>query len=139
MAKFQTAFGPHRVVNLNQEGEVTMTHQSFKNECDINLIISKFEKTGLIEHVNKVHGNYGDFIDSVDYQYCMNQVLEARESFSSLPSKIRKRFDNDPRLFLEFAQDERNRDEMIELGLIQVPTTNVNVVQAASELSGGTE
>jgi len=94
-----------------------MTKQSFKDECDINNIIKKFMKTGLMEHVNRYQGDYSDICAFDDYQTSLNQVIEAGEMFSSLPAKIRSRFGNDPAAFLDFVGDPVNAQEMIDLGL----------------------
>lgn len=96
----------------------SLTKQSFVQECDINSIMKKFLKTGLVEHVNRYNGNYGDFTElPVDYQEAMNIVLRADEVFMSLPAGIRSRFGNDPQGFLQFVSDPKNEREMIELGL----------------------
>lgn len=97
---------------------VSATHQAHKDECDVNRIMAKWQKTGVLEHRNTYQGNYGDFTNlPMDYQESLNAVIAAEEMFSSLPGKVRKRFGNDPANFLEFVQDPSNRDEMIELGL----------------------
>lgn len=95
----------------------SLTKQSFKKECDINVIMKKFEKTGLVSHFNAQQGQYGNFIGAPDYHAAMNLLVAADEMFQSLPSKIRARFHNDPAEFLDFAQDEANEAEMIKLGL----------------------
>lgn len=124
---FQTAFGSHRPDDLHfGEDEVSLTHQSMKDECDINLIMARYQSTGLIEHVNQFEGNYGDFMDATDYHSAMNEVLAANDAFASLPSSIRERFSNDPAQFLDFVHDDKNRDEMIKMGLIEEPILNVN-------------
>lgn len=94
------------------------THQSFKAECDINTIMAKYEKHALLEHVNAHNGQYGDFLNLPDFHTSQLLVLQARESFDSLPSSIRKRFHNDPGEFMSFAQDPSNEDEMRKLGLL---------------------
>lgn len=99
----------------------TMAKQSFKDECDINTIMSKYEKTGLIEHVQKVQGSYGDFTSVQDYQLSLNQVIAAQEAFEALPAKIRERFANDPSHLMAFLQEEKNLDEAIRLGLVEAP------------------
>ena len=38
----------------------SLTKQSFKDECNINNIMSKYMKDGLIGHVNKHQGRYDD-------------------------------------------------------------------------------
>jgi len=120
---FRTAFGERKRVSFETVG-VSMTRQSFKKDCDINYIMAKYQKTGLIEHVNRYQGNYGDFLTVDDYQSSMIKVMQANEAFESLPSSLRKRFSNDPAEFLSFVQNPDNRDEMIELGLIDVKSVN---------------
>ena len=99
----------------------SMTHQSMMAECDINRIMAKWQKTGVLEHRNTHEGNYGDFTDvPQNYHEAMEQILAAEEMFSSLPSTVRKKFGNDPGNFLEFVSDKENAAEMVELGLAEV-------------------
>jgi len=93
------------------------THQSFKDESNINLIMAKYAKTGLLDHLNTHQGDYGNFIGYEDYHTSMNQIREAEAAFSTIPSKIRERFGNDPGQFLTFVQNPDNVDEMVEMGL----------------------
>lgn len=101
--------------------------QSFKNECDINTIMKKFEKTGVIEHVKQHGAKYGDFLDApADYHEAANIVVRSNEMFLSLPAKVRKAFDNDPGTFLAAIDAAQNgdadvRDELIKLGLLKTP------------------
>lgn len=112
-----------------------VTKQSFRDECDINNIMKKFEKGQMVNHVNKHRGSYGDF-DVVDYQSAMNTIISAQESFASLPAKVRARFNNDPAGFLEFVGNPDNRDEMVKLGLIvgeKAPAAPSAAVAAATK------
>lgn len=106
-----------RVKVFFEEGS-SLAHQSFKDECDINVLMRRYEKTGMINHVNKHQGEYGDFINAPDYHSAMNQIIEARESFMTIPARIRARFGNDPAEFLAFVQDPANEAEMREMGLL---------------------
>lgn len=128
---FQTAFGKHRSCDIDT-GSLSEVQQDMRDECDINFIMAKYQKSGLIEHVNRIDGSYGDFMHASDYQTSLNEVLAARAAFDSLPSSLRYRFQNDPAQFLEFVQNDSNRDEMIQLGLIEVPVENVNSVPSES-------
>jgi len=94
-----------------------LTKQSFKDECDINKILVKYEKTGLLEHKNRYEGKYADVTGVVDYQTALNIVQDAEEAFMSLPARVRTEFDNNPHEFLEFAQNPENEDALIEMGL----------------------
>lgn len=109
----------------------SMTDQSFKDECDVNNIISKFKKTGNITHVARIQGTYGDFSDIPDLQQAMQTVTEAHLAFDSLPSNVRKRFGNSPQEFLQFMADPKNDNEAITLGL-KVPKPGPN----PSDLAG---
>lgn len=97
------------------------THQSFKAECDINSIMKKFRNGGLITHVNRYEGKYGDFTNVQDYQTSLNQVKAAQDAFASLPSDLRAHFENDPGKFLGFVLDPKNKDKLQEMGLAPKP------------------
>lgn len=97
----------------------SLTKQSFKNECDINKIMDAYQASGVLTHVKQFQGNYGDFSNNPgSYHEAMNQVVKAQTMFLTLPSNIRKRFDNDPGQFLDFISDPSNEAEMFALGLI---------------------
>lgn len=98
----------------------SMTKQSFKDECDINNIMRKYQNTGQLPAMIKSNPTYGDFSKVGSYQESLHVVMKAQEQFDALSSKIRRRFDNDPAKFLEFCNNKENREEMIELGLIEV-------------------
>ncbi len=92
------------------------TRQSFKDECDINMIMAKFVKTGAVDHSTKHGGSYG-FATSISFHEAMNVVTKAEAMFMDLPSVVRKRFGNDPADFLEFVQDPANSEALQEMGL----------------------
>lgn len=100
---------------------LSLTKQAMRDECNINRIMDRYQKTGLLDHVQQYAGKYGDFAGVQDYQSSVNQVLEAQEAFMTLPSSVRKRFDNDPGAFLEFVMDASNLEEMVSLGLANPP------------------
>lgn len=95
----------------------SLTKQSFAKECDINNIMKRYEKDGLIAHVNRVQGSYGDFTNPPDYQDALNKVISAQDMFMSLPANVRARFGNDPGEFLKFVQDPGSVEEMVKMGL----------------------
>lgn len=104
-------------------GEPSRTQQNFKDECDINVIMERFGKTGQVPG-NLRLPSYDDFTGVTDFQSAMNAVREASEGFMELPAKLRAQFDNDPQLFLEFVADDANRDKAVELGLIKPPAAD---------------
>ena len=102
-------------------GEVTkpasMTKQEHKAECDINNILKQYKQTGMIRHIASQGPIYADLPSDIDFQGSLNMVLDAQNAFSTLPSKVRERFANDPQRFLAFMADPSNADEIIKLGL----------------------
>lgn len=100
--------------------EPTMAKQSFREECDINHIMAKFQKTGVIDSQSLRDSAFGEFPE-IDFRQSMEIVRQGRESFDLLPSSIRQRFANDPAEFLDFLQDEKNGPEAIRMGLIADP------------------
>lgn len=96
------------------------TKQSFREECNINTIMAKYQRTGLIEAVNRIQPQYAD-VAGFDFQYAMDQLLRSQRMFEELPSSVRKRFHNDPAAFVEFVGDPANEDEAIRLGLLRKP------------------
>lgn len=117
--------------DCSQDG---MTHQEEADACDINKIMSRYEKTGLMAHVNEHEGQYGDFTAVTDFHTAMSIVTEAQSMFMSLPASVRGRFGNDPGAFLDYANDPANADGMRELGLLPPERPPV-----AAEVPEGTE
>lgn len=105
-----------------QFDEPTKTKQSFKDECDINIIMKKFKKVMHgTDYLNRYQGyaggEFGDFSQVSDYRTALDQIAQARGVFDALPAKVRSRFQNDPAEFLDFVQNPANQDEMVYLGL----------------------
>lgn len=97
--------------------EPSLTKQAMKSDSDINNIMAKYHETNLLSHVANFQGIYGDFTNVVDYHTALNGIIAAGESFASLPSHIRVKFNNDAGQFMDFVHDPKNADEMVSLGL----------------------
>lgn len=100
------------------------TLQAFKNECDINRIMKRYQQTGVIDHVNRAQPRFGD-IQTYDFQESLNIVLEAEARFAALPAEVRDRFGNDPARLLEFVGKAENLQEAVKLGLVDAPPAPV--------------
>lgn len=94
----------------------TMTQQSDANEADINVIMARFGQGGTVPQVIEP-GKYGDFSEAVDFRRAQDIIKEAQDAFLEVPANIRKRFDNDPAEFFQFANNPDNVDELVKLGL----------------------
>ncbi|WNK12867.1 MAG: internal scaffolding protein [Microvirus sp.] len=114
--KLISAYGLKRktTITFPKEGR---TRQEFKAESDINNIMARYQKTGLMENSREAIAQYLD-CTQFDFQTAHNFIAGATSMFEGLPSSIRSRFDNDPSLFLGYMEDERNHKEARELGLL---------------------
>lgn len=95
------------------------TIQSDMQGADINVIMSKYEKTGvLVDDLGNVRTPmYGDFTEVKDYHSLLCSIRRVETAFGLLPAKVRNRFDNDPQKLIDFLEDPKNLQESIDLGL----------------------
>ncbi len=103
---------------VSEFGDIVPTVQSFKDDCDINVIMDRHAKTGL--HSRSSLPLYqGDFASLPDFQEAQDIVRKATESFESLSPSLRARFANDPKILLSFLNDPANLEEARKLGLVK--------------------
>lgn len=93
------------------------TRQEFADECDINTLMARYEKTGVINHFSQSEGNYFDATDVPDLATALAFVAHAEDAFMRLPAAARREFDNDAVKFVQFAEDKDNLPRMREWGL----------------------
>jgi len=99
------------------------TVQSAAPDTDINLIMERYHKTGVLGTPNPKGARrpiFGDFT-STDFLQMKNAIMDIGEQFMKLKPKIRQRFQNDPLQLVRFVEDPSNMDEAIKLGLVQAP------------------
>jgi phage internal scaffolding protein len=116
-------------VNGNQLGldkgahefEESRTEQSHQAEVDINNIVKRAGNMELIAKVSQLQEFVYDDVTNNDFQENMNAMIRARDTFSAVPSDIRKQFDNDPAKFMDFVRDPQNKDALVEMGLANAP------------------
>jgi phage internal scaffolding protein len=104
--------------------DASLTQQSFAEEADINTIVNRFLKSGVLPDAVRMP-QYVDYEGVFDFQSAMNVVRQADENFMRMDAKVRARFHNSPQEFLEFFADPANREEAVRLGLAvsQAPAT----------------
>lgn len=105
--------------------EPSLTQQHFKDDSDINNIMARYQKTGvLVDPLTQTTRKpmFDDFSDLGDFRDHQQAVIEAQDMFMELPSKLRARFANDPAELLQWLSDPANKDEAIELGLFSNPS-----------------
>ncbi len=137
--EFRTAYGKRKRVKAMPDGK-SRAKQSFAKECDINNILGKFSKTGVFDHVARDAPDYG-VVEGSDLHTLMNVVAEANSAFEEMPEVLRERFSS-PHELVSFLGDESNRDEAIDMGLVEplIPGAPVEVrvipVEAPEEPRG---
>ena len=112
----------------------SLTQQQFKEESDINTIVDRYMKSGVLPNpVNMPQ--YIDYEGVFDFQSAMNTIRQADENFMRMDAKIRARFNNSPQEFLEFFANPENVDEAIRLGLAIPPAVSETKVSDAEPTS----
>lgn len=94
----------------------SLAKQAEAEACDINLIMARYVKTGVIEHVRDNPGTFQDLPTSMEFQDALEMSKAAQGAFDLLPAEMRAQFGNDPVKFLQFA--DANEDYMEKLGIV---------------------
>lgn len=98
----------------------SLTKQEFKEEADINTLVKRFG-LGWEIPAGLRKPQYGDFTGVTDYHSACLAIAQANESFDNLPAEVRREFRNEPARFVEFCQDEKNREQLDKWGLVEKP------------------
>lgn len=109
----------------------SLTQQQFKEEADINTIVDRFLKSGVLPTAVNMP-QYVDYEGVFDFQSAMNVVRQADENFMRLDAKVRARFNNSPQAFLEFFANPENAEEAVRLGLA-IPKAPLPVAEATDK------
>jgi len=94
-----------------------MAKQSAKDECDVNLIVAQYVKTGFLGHVSAGIPSFVDVSELTDYRSAIEQVRSAEKYFAGLPADVRFRFGNDAIAFMEYLESGASEDDLRALGL----------------------
>lgn len=106
----------------------SMTEQSHKDSCDINVLMARYEKMGDIPLGRDGQPFFGDFTNASDFHAMQNKVIETQASFDMLPADLRKKFDHDPGKLLDFISDPSNLKDAINLGLLKAEDLELSPV-----------
>lgn len=125
----------YKVNHTNQEQKgftftlPSMTEQNHKAECEINTIIARYKRTGILPDMfrNVREGHYGDFSKVGDFQTAQQQVKAAEAAFMDLPAEFRLKFQNDPVRFLDFVDNPENHDACVKMGIFEAPLISVEL------------
>lgn len=102
--------------------DASKAQQHKKKECDINRIMDKYAKTGILgnpyDMKNARKPIFADFTMQGDYHAMLNTITNANKAFMSLPPQLRQKFENDPKKAMDFVSDRANTMEAVRLGLV---------------------
>lgn len=100
------------------------TQQHFAKECDINHVMKRYAKTGVLVDPSIVRRRspmFGDYAKMGDYHQICIQILGIQKEFQKLPAAVREKFKNDPGELIPWLANPQNREEAIKLGLRKAP------------------
>lgn len=113
---FRTHYSPQVRVTFETEGE-SLTEQQYAEESLMINKIRKYDSQGFFDSINRNPGQFTDFTQVRDLADAIDQIEEARDAFQTIPSDVRKKFNNSASEFFNFASQESNYDELVKLGL----------------------
>lgn len=86
--------------------------QSYADECDINILIKKFE-SGDTDAFNKRTAEFMDVSSLPDtYAGILNLVNRSSDYFNSLPVELKEKFDNDVNKFIATIGTEEHKEKL---------------------------
>lgn len=106
-----------------------LTDQSYKGSSDINNIMKRYKKTGILPETKKHLAKYVDNSNIPSIEDAHNVIMEAKNLFMQLPAEVRKKMGNDPANMVDFVKDEKNKDYLVEKGLLEIVQDEVVQVQ----------
>lgn len=104
---------------LYDVGGPSLTDQSQAKLTDVNVIMDRYTKTGQLTHLRQQQGIFEDVSQIQGLHEAFEAVEFAKDSFNSLPAKIRAHLGNDPTKLVGFMTDPKNQDVLMEYGLIK--------------------
>lgn len=110
-------------INFVLPKDKSFTNQADLETSDINKIMARYEKTGVLLDGTGIlrQPNFGDFSELKDYHTMLSVVRNAERVFATLPANVRIRFKNDPQELIDFLKDDKNTAEAVKLGLKEAP------------------
>lgn len=121
MPKFFTQFDRNISPSV-RFSKPSMTEQAHKDEFDINRLIKRATRSGVLATVDQIRSvYYGDFSEVGQSFENHLKIKEAEERFLALPSDVRDYFHNDPKRLLDALGDDKQLGKLIDLGLVRKP------------------
>ena len=129
MKTFHTLYDPPPSPSVSFS-EPSLTEQAHKNDVEINQLIARYNRTGVLGTPSSVREMFfGDFASIGSRFEAELDIASAKQKFLALPSAVRAEFGHDPVKFLKavdsLTTDEKMLKRFIDLGLVKAPEVNV--------------
>ena len=95
----------------------SMTKQDPANRSNINNIMAKYRKSGVISHLSARQPTYGDFSLVTDLQGALDTVATLTDEFMALDASIRKAADNNPETYFQMLATPEGVEALEAAGL----------------------
>lgn len=134
--EFYTRYNPPESPHLRFELP-SKTEQCHREDCDINTIINRYRKTGVLgDSASQVRDMvFGDFASMPDRLTSEIAVAEAKENFMKLPIDVRKHFDHDMGKLLKALNDPSQIPTLQNLGIVRKPDPVVGTPENPGDVS----
>lgn len=122
--------------------EERKTKSEFAQECDVNLLIARWKKTGIApQALDASKAVFGDFSQVPTRTEMHDLVSDAYDAFGQLPAEIRREFNNDPRVFVASSETPSGMALLVKHGLATVaaPTPSPASPEAGQAAPSPTE
>lgn len=118
MSMYESVEQLHGLDFIEDDENKNRTKQSMKDECDINNIMMRYTKTGMITHLARGVPQFADVSKLTSYKEAIDNIHAATEYFYTLPAKVRSKFENDPASFIEITTSPDAKEKLTELGIL---------------------
>jgi len=130
--KFRTAYSPRKAGEFSKSCANGRTRQQDKDSCDINLIMARYQKSGLLPQGRAVPV-YMDISEVEDLRTTLDRVREAETYFRSLPAEWRQRFNHSVDEFMAAPTSDAGRSQLKALEAQQAREAAREVLRKTAE------
>lgn len=90
---------------------------SFEDVCNVASLVARATRDPSV--LNQRVASYGDFTDAPKtYAEMIQKMIDVESNFNALPVEVRKKFDNNPVVWMDSVNDE---DFMEKMGFVNKP------------------
>lgn len=116
----------------------SQTKTSFASDCDINVIVARFLKTGQLPQA-VVPPAYMDTTQVPVGTDALMAIRTAQQAFEQLPLALRREIGHDPRALEPWLKDPSNEDRARKFGLLvdAIPANGTPIPKAGEAAGAG--